>query len=77
MRWFHPAANVLDLNNAALLTADLTYPQFTADVRDPVRNFLILPGAPAPEDIIAIALIRPFPHRIRDTDVPLAGESVR
>jgi len=70
-----PAANVLDLNNAALLTADLSYAQFTADVRDPIRGFLSLPAAPAPEDIIAIALIRPFPHRILDTDVPLAGDA--
>ena len=70
-----PAANLLNLNDAALVTSDLTYPQFTADVRDPIRSFLSQPGSPTPEEIIAIALIRPFPHRIRDTDVPLAGDN--
>ena len=42
-----PAANLLDLNDAALVTSDLTYPQFTADVRDPVRSFLCCSSRPS------------------------------
>jgi len=70
-----PAANVLDLNNSLLVTSDLTYAQFTANVRDPIRSFLLQPGSPSPEGIIAIVLIRPFPHRIQDTDLLLAGDN--
>lgn len=70
-----PAANLLDLNNADLLTSDLTYTQFVDDVRDPIRAYLSAPGAPEPEDIISIVLLRPFPHRLLDTDNPLVGDA--
>lgn len=70
-----PAANVLDLNNAALNVADLTYAQFVSQVRDPIRNYLLLAGAPDPPDIISIVLVRPFPHRIQDTDIPMIGDN--
>ncbi len=70
-----PAVNVLDLNNAALNVADLTYAQFVSLVRNPIRNYLSAAGAPDPPDIIAIVLIRPFPHRVQDTDNPTIGDN--
>ncbi len=70
-----PAANFFNLNNAALLTADVTQAQFASLIRDPIRNFLSAAGAPDPEDIIAIVLIRPIPHRVLDTDNSLAGDT--
>lgn len=73
----HPgisAANVVDLNNPLLITFDLTSAQFINSVRDPIRNHLLVAGPPAPSDIIAIVLIRPIPHRLRDSDNPSAGD---
>lgn len=70
-----PAANVLDLNNAALNVANLTRAQFVSLVRDPIRNHLSFPGPPTPQSIIAIVLIRPFPHRLLDTDAGAGGDS--
>jgi hypothetical protein len=74
----HPgilAVNVLNLNNAALNVADLTYAQFVSLVRNPIRAYLAAAGAPDPPDIIAIVLIRPFPHRIQDTNHPTIGDN--
>jgi uncharacterized protein (TIGR03790 family) len=70
-----PAANVLDLNDASLLTADISQADFVSKVRDPIRNYLAATGAPQPQDIVAIALLRPFPHRVLDTDNALVGDS--
>jgi len=70
-----PPANVLDLNNPALLTADVSYAQFAADIRTPIRDYLAAPGFPEPGHIIAMALIRPFPHRVLDTDNALVGDT--
>lgn len=70
-----PSANVVNLNNAALNVADLTSANFVALVRDPIRNHLLLAGAPEPASIVAIVLIRPFPHRIRDTDNATVGDN--
>lgn len=70
-----PASNVLDLNNAALLTSDQTQAQFVANIRNPIRSYLLAAGDPQPDDIIAIVLLRPFPHRMRDTDNALVGDS--
>lgn len=70
-----PAANVLDLNDASLLVADLSYADFITKVRNPIRAYLSLPGQPGPSDIIAIVLIRPFPHRVLDTDAGAVGDS--
>ncbi len=61
-----PAAHVFDLNNAALLTHTITYLDFVNLVRNPLRAFLDAPGPPEAADIIALALIRPVPHRIFD-----------
>ena len=69
-----PAANVLDLNNAAIPAADLTRAQFNAMIRDPIRNHLLAAGDPTPEGIIAIVLIRPIPHRVQDSDIPTTGD---
>jgi uncharacterized protein (TIGR03790 family) len=69
-----PAANVVALNDTTLLVANLNQTDFVAKVRDPIRNYLSAGGAPQPEDIIAIVLIRPFPHRVLDTDNPLVGD---
>ena len=70
-----PAANVLDLNNTSLLVANLTQALFITDIREPIRSYLAAPGAPQPEDIIAIVLLRPFPHRMFDTDNALIGDN--
>ncbi len=69
-----PAANVLDLNDATLTLADITYANFVSKIRTPIRNYLLLAGPPAPSDIVAMVLVRPFPHRILDTDNPTVGD---
>lgn len=69
-----PSAHVLDLANAALLVADVTQTQFVTDIRDPIRTHLTALGATGPQDIVVILLLRPFPHRVLDSDVPLAGD---
>jgi uncharacterized protein (TIGR03790 family) len=71
-----PAANVLDLDNAFLLDrADLTYSEYKTHIRDPIRDYLSLPGPPNAEDIIAMVIIRPLPHRLLDTDNALIGDN--
>jgi hypothetical protein len=70
-----PAANVLDLNNALLNAPDISYSNYVTLVRDPIRAYLLLAGPPAPEDIVSICIIRPFPHRVLDTDVSYAGDN--
>ncbi|MCG8408189.1 MAG: hypothetical protein MI923_23565 [Phycisphaerales bacterium] len=70
-----PAANVLDLDDDSLVVADLSYADFVTKIRNPIRSYLSLPGQPGPSDIIAIVLIRPFPHRILDTDAGAVGDS--
>src|SRR5207247_5113596 len=70
-----PAANVLDLNSATLNVADVTYAQFVSLIRNPIRNYLNLAGPPDPAGIVAIVLIRPFPHRIYDTDNLVIGDN--
>ena len=42
-------------------------------IRNPIRTHLSAPGAPEPEDIVAIVLIRPISHRVRDPDNHGAG----
>ncbi|GJM26295.1 MAG: hypothetical protein DHS20C16_27100 [Phycisphaerae bacterium] len=69
-----PFANVIDLNDASLLKSDLTIDEFITKVRDPIRHRLLLLIPPRPNDIIAIVLIRPMPHRILDSDNPLVGD---
>lgn len=70
-----PPENVLALNSVSLLAADLPYPFFLSLVRNPIRNYLLQPGSPEPADIVAIVLIRPFPHRVQDTNAVTAGDS--
>jgi len=70
-----PVANRLNLNDPTLLVADLSYTDFVNKVRTPIRNYLNAAGPPAPADIIAIVLLRPFPHRILDTDNAAAGDN--
>ncbi|GJM26294.1 MAG: hypothetical protein DHS20C16_27090 [Phycisphaerae bacterium] len=66
--------NVVDLNDPSLLTSDLTKDEFIAKVRNPIQNRLLTLIPPRPEDIIAIVLIRPIPHRILDINNPLVGD---
>ncbi len=70
-----PLANVVDLNDAALLVADITQADFISRVRDPIRAYLSAPGLPGPSDIISMVLIRPMPHRILDSDDALVGDA--
>lgn len=69
-----PAANVLDLQTAQLNIYEITYANFVTLVRTPIRNYLLQPGGPEPSTIVAICLIRPFPHRLLDTDMPDSGD---
>lgn len=69
-----PADNVLELNDSDLLVADLSQADFISKVRNPIRDYLSATGYPQPEDIIAIVLIRPFPHRVLDTSNQYAGD---
>ncbi|HUN80434.1 MAG TPA: hypothetical protein VMV81_02880 [Phycisphaerae bacterium] len=62
-----PAANVLDLNDTTWAN-EFSYADFITHVRNPIRNYFSLPGSPSPSQIIAICLIRPFPHRVMDPD---------
>lgn len=72
-----PAANVVDLNSATLVSnpATITYAQFKSEIRDPIRSYLDGGFGPTASSIIAMALIRPLPHRISDSDFPLAGDN--
>lgn len=71
-----PPANVFDLNDATIAgVADVTYPDFITRIRDPIRNHISAAGAPAPDELVSIVLIRGIPHRIRDTDNPTAGDN--
>lgn len=70
-----PANHLLDLNNASLLVSDVTQAQLAADIRDPIRAHLTSLGATASQDILVILLLRPFPHRVLDTDAALAGDN--
>ncbi len=63
-----PPENLLDLANPALNVADVSYANFKALIRDPIRDYLNLPGDPTPSGIVSILLLRPFPHRVQDTD---------
>ena len=69
-----PANHVFDLNNPAMLTGDILYSSFISQIRTPIRNYLTSLGAAETQGIIAMALIRPFPHRIWDTDNPFVGD---
>lgn len=70
-----PSSNVCDLNNPVLLTPDLPYGFFISLVRDPIRAFINAPGFPDAPDIVAVVLIRPFPHRVYDNTNQVAGDS--
>lgn len=70
-----PIENVVDLNRASIVSANISYTSFKSFIRDPIRNHMLSPSGPAPEDIVAIVLIRPIPHRLQDTDVPLVGDN--
>lgn len=63
-----PPENILNLDNALITGPDLSWSDFTMMIRDPIRSYLSAPGDPTPEGIIAIVLLRPFPHRLLDTD---------
>ncbi|HRX86791.1 MAG TPA: hypothetical protein P5572_17330, partial [Phycisphaerae bacterium] len=68
-----PTTNILDLNDASLLVPDLTYANFVSKLRTPIRNHLNATGTA--QSIVAIALLRPIPHRIQDTDNPTVGDA--
>jgi len=70
-----PANHVFDINNPALLIGDISYANFVAQIRTPIRNYLTSLGAAQLQSIIAIALIRPFPHRVQDTNNTFVGDN--
>ena len=51
-----PPENILDLNNAALSGANLTFAQFSTMVRGPIRDYLDAPGDPTARSIISILI---------------------
>ena len=64
-----PPENILDLNSTALAsTSAVTFEGFVNQIRDPIRTYLDLPGNPTPSGIVSILLLRPFPHRVLDSD---------
>lgn len=73
-----PGVQVLDLANApggtppVFTFTDITRDQFVTSLRTPLRNFLNV-GNRARE-IRCIVLTKGLPHRIRDFDVPNAGD---
>lgn len=69
-----PAANVLDLNSATLDRADVTHAQFATLIRNPIRNYLLSMAGSAPQQIVSIVLIRPFPHRVLDMNQSTVGD---
>lgn len=68
-------SNVLALDDASLLTADLSYADFVTKVRTPIRDHIEAVGYPEPADILSIVLVRPFPHRVQDTTAPTSGDN--
>lgn len=69
-----PAQNVLALNSTSLLTFQRSQAQFISQIRDPIRAHLVANNLT--QQVVAIVLIRPFPHRIFDTDAATAGDNV-
>ncbi len=70
-----PAVNVFDLNDATIAgVPDITYADFVNRIRDPIRAYLDQAGDPTSTGIISILLIKGIPHRIKDTNVPAAGD---
>lgn len=71
-----PQENVCSLNDTQLVgIPDISYADFITLIRDPIRDWFELTTTPNPEDIIAIVLLRPFPHRVQDTDSASAGDA--
>jgi len=71
-----PSANILDLNDAIIADVpDVSYSDFVLRIRDPIRNYIDTAGDPQAADLVSIVLIRGIPHRVKDTDIPTAGDS--
>ncbi len=72
-----PPENIFDVNSATLAGVEsVTYDAFVNQIRNPIRDYLNAAGTPAPTQIISILILRPFPHRIRDTDSPFVCDNV-
>ena len=70
-----PAANVYDVADPNFGPIETTYSDFVTKLRNPLRNYLLQAGSPDPSDIVAICIIRPFPHRIMDTTAGDSGDN--
>lgn len=71
-----PSANILDLNDSIIADVpDVSYSDFVLRIRDPIRNYIDAAGDPQAADLVSIVLIRGIPHRVKDTDIPTAGDS--
>ena len=70
-----PANHVFNLNDASLLVSQVTYADFVAKIRNPIRNYLTSLGAAELQSIISIVLIRPIPHRVFDSDNVVVGDN--
>ena len=53
---------------------DISYTDYGSRIAVPVRDYLTSGVGPTAESIIAICLLRPIPHRIRDTDYTTVGD---
>jgi len=72
-----PPENIFDVNSATLAgTESITITTFNAEIRNPIRDYLNTPGNPDATEIISILILRPFPHRMRDTDNAFVCDNV-
>lgn len=71
-----PGVNVLDLasTGAPVSTGpDVSYPNFSAQLRDPIRNHIIAQNLT--RRVRCLVLTKGFPHRIQDNTIPTAGDA--
>ena len=69
----HPGVLGFDLNDATLAPGTITYVDFEAKVRDPLRNFLNANNLAS--QVVALTMTKGLPHRISDTDNAGVGDS--
>jgi hypothetical protein len=72
---FRPAVRVLDLASAGAAMAapaDISYTDFVAKIRTPIRNHLSSQNLT--QRVRCIVMTKGLPHRMMDSDVPNAGD---
>lgn len=67
---------VFDLASAGqpeVAPGSISYPNFVARLRDPIRNYLLTTGQS--QSIRVLVTTKGLPHRVQDTDLPNAGDA--